>query len=127
VEGLARHLAVHEYEQQRGELDHRLTAQGEDVFVAKLALRQDADGRAFSATTWPKGVDNGLLPVADRVVLVDPDDDEVPELAWEDAMELGASWTRPVPDEQPARVRILGWPEDRLVELKTRAIRVLRR
>lgn len=119
-------LALNEYEHQRRELEARAAERNEEVFVAELSARQERGGRTVTTTTWPKDVKMGLLPVADEVSIAGPEDGEVLVVRWEDATDVGAPWVQPVPDELPARLRVNGWPEEAMAELRRRALRIVR-
>ena len=79
-----RQLAVRtqatDYADQKDLLDKLHDKRQEDVFVAKLTVRQNTEtGKLTSYATWVDGVTDGLLPEADQVVLYRANDDEAVE------------------------------------------------
>lgn len=77
IRAMQRLLAAHEYEAQREQLADNPTIRSH---VAEVSLVHPTDGSdSYLLTRWEKGRGDALLPVVDRVVLVDGDaEDEVP-------------------------------------------------
>jgi hypothetical protein len=122
IERARRELAITAYEEQREFLEGIADAQHENVFIAKLVLFEYPNGRVVTRTSWPKNVENGLLPLADEIFLAGSDGKEVIVMGWAEAMEVAAAWIQPVTGVEPTRVRIVGWPGEELPRLRERAI-----
>ncbi len=115
-------LALYEYDEQRAVLADLFERTGEDVFVAKLLVAEQPDGRVVSRASWAKGVNNGLLPRADLVMLGGEGVIETLEVPWEAACTIAADFIEAVPGMEPARIRIVGWPEPVMAELRAAAV-----
>jgi len=112
-----------EYERQREYLEQVAVSTGEDVFIAKVTLREMQGGGTVTGAVWAKGVTNALLPYhVDEVHLIDPDTPERVTVRWPDLEEHAQAFLRKDPGLNPPRVRISGWPGDVLSDLRERAL-----
>ncbi len=102
-------LAGVEYHLQKQRLDELFPASGVDVFVASYLLENDADGIERSFCVWVQGVEAGLLPVTELVVLQDFAG-EAFSVRWSDLHRLTNGMLRPEPGLDPPRWRISAWP-----------------
>lgn len=118
VEKTARTLAAVEYGQQQAMLDQQLTEAGEDVHVAKHMLMQRQDGSYWSWAAWVRGVNNGLLPRADVLMLIAGDDPADQFLVrWDDAFRLAGDALQEEAAYDPPLWRHRGWPDDATLAL----------
>jgi hypothetical protein len=125
-----------DYDRQKGLLDHLHRTQNKDIYVAKFMVyrKNNDDGSEFSVTTLASGSNGTLLPVADRLALVDQIVDprtgmavekagEIVQVAWSDAMAVAGHLFEPVPDLYPPRYRALGFPDaDTWSKLRSKAV-----
>jgi hypothetical protein len=113
VDEAACYLAAVEYGQQTAMLDDHLAKAGEDVYVAKHALMQRADGSFWSWTSWVRQVTNGLLPRVDVLVFGDNEDPDARfAVRWDDAFRLAGDALQEEAGYDPPRWRHRGWPDD---------------
>jgi hypothetical protein len=113
-----------DYLDQKNLLDQLYQAKKKEVFVSPVEVFQEDDqpGSAFSITFLPSGRRDTLLPVADRISLIDqivdprtgiaqtePRDRIV--VAWSDVMAVASGLFEAVPQLYPPRYRVLGFPD----------------
>jgi hypothetical protein len=101
-----------DYDTQKAALDRLHQEEGRDVFVANYLLygATDDSGETFSTTTWVSGVD-GLLPQADRVVLMRAESGETRIVSWQQIVPFVGSLLKQDDAMYPARYRTLGFPD----------------
>lgn len=100
-----------DYAQQTTLLNALYERRNVDVFVAQQKLATSKDqAEEFTITTWSKGVET-LLPVADRLSLVDLESKEVIMIKWDAAMEIAGHHLTPESDMAPLRYRVTTFPE----------------
>ncbi len=107
-------LALYEYRQQKAALSTLFASVGENVWINPLQVARLPDGSVLSWATWGKGVDNALLPYADAIWFVDPETNESNRVSWDDGCAVASDLFEVVKDMDPPRIRIKGWPGDRL-------------
>jgi hypothetical protein len=107
-------LALYEYQQQKAVLSALFAATGEEVWVDSLQVAKLPDGSVLSWATWGKGVDNALLPYADAIWFVDPETNESSRVSWDAGCSVTSDLFEVVKGMDPPRIRIKGWPGDRL-------------
>lgn len=124
VDKTVRYLAAIEYGHQTALLDEDLANAGEDVYVARHTLMQEADGSLWSWAPWVRQVTDGLLPRADMLNLVDDDHpgDQF-AITWDDAIRLAGDALEEQAAFDPPRWRHRGWPgDDTLASLRAHAV-----
>jgi hypothetical protein len=107
---LALRTRLQDYASQKEMLEAQLQREGRDIFVASLSgMRQESTGEVTSYAVWSKDVAT-LLPRADALVFVGPDDSgemgQVASASWEKVQEVAGYLMQ----EQPM------YPERYLVE-----------
>jgi len=95
--------------QQRG-LDELFERSQDDVFVAGYNVTHRNDGTAYSWAVWVRGVEVGLIPRTEFVMLVGGEDDEPIAVAWDDVLRIAATSFERDPILDPPRWRTSGWP-----------------
>lgn len=106
VDKASRYLAAVDYGQQKGMLDHQLTAAGEDVHVAKQTLMQRPDGSFWSWVLWVKQVTIGLLTQADVLAFRDNEDPGGQfAVRWDDSLRVAGHLLHEEPSCDPPRWR----------------------
>ncbi|WP_163991696.1 DUF1444 domain-containing protein [Pyxidicoccus caerfyrddinensis] len=102
-------LALSEYAAQKESLDKLHEATHVDVFVANLsAVARKKDERPVTWCIWSRDVDT-LLPRSD-VVAMNPGNQDVFMVPWEDVERLAPGCITPVPESWPPRHRTHSWP-----------------
>ncbi len=90
-----------------------------DVFVATFTVFENEANVLASRAAMTRGVAT-LLPVVDRVVLVNVvDDEQVGKLLmvpWGELLQLAPECFEPAPEHDPPRLRIVGWPSEAVLE-----------
>lgn len=111
---------VREHAQQRGWLEARLG--GQDVFVASFRGVETQSGLA-SYCVWSRGVPS-LLPRAELVAVLDPDDPGPPLMVrWDDVMDIAGEALIPLEGTYPPRYRTRAFPaEPILMALRERNV-----
>lgn len=101
-----------DYDTQKAALDRLHKQEGRDVLVASFLLygAKDDSGETFSTTTWISGAD-GLLPQADRVVLVRAESGETRIVSWQQIAPFVGSLLQEEDAMYPVRYRTLGFPD----------------
>jgi hypothetical protein len=118
VDKTACYLAAIEYGQQQAMLEEHLAKTGEDAHVAKHTLMQSPDGHLWSYATWVRQVTNGLLPLADVLMLVDHDHPSTSiNVRWDDALRHASDALHEEAGYDPQRWRHHGWPDDNTLAL----------
>jgi len=95
-------LAVQEYAQQRTLYSGRHAG----AELAELSLSARRDGSTFTVTTWPRA-GAALLPHADFVTFASAEDRQF-HVPWAEVVEHAPP--RAVPDLDPVRYAVNGWP-----------------
>ena len=105
-------LAADEYTAQGRWLDAEHKRDGIDVYVATLMAAGRPDGSVFTVATWSRGLDT-LLPEAQYVAMGERGQQPfiVPWSTVTREVDL-----EPVPDLDPVRYRLRGWPPEAVVE-----------
>jgi hypothetical protein len=96
-----------EYNAQKEWLDPRT-----DAYIPSLTVAQRPDGSLFSAASWADGIES-LLPKAEFVAFTGSDERPI-FVRWPDL--LAEVDLEPVPDLDPPRYRVLGWPQESTME-----------
>ncbi|MCY1018868.1 DUF1444 family protein [Pyxidicoccus sp. MSG2] len=108
-------LALSEYAAQKESLDKLHEANSVDVFVASLsAVARKKDERPVTWCVWSRDVDT-LLPRSD-VVAMNPGNQDVFMVPWEDLERLMPGCLTPVPEAWPPRHRTTAWPAPDVLE-----------
>jgi uncharacterized protein YtpQ (UPF0354 family) len=107
------------YAEQKQLLEERFEKEEVDVFVATFTVFEDEANALASRAVMTRGVAT-LLPVVDRVVLVNVvDDEQVGKLLmvpWPELLQLAPECFEPAPEHDPPRLRIVGWPSEAVLE-----------
>ncbi len=116
LEDLSRRNIADAYAAQKQILEAHFKDRGIDIFVATHQLVQREGEGLSSYAVWSKGVDT-LLPEADRVVLLVPDDEasEPVMLPWALAHEHFGSFFA-ASSHTPARFRVQDFPDQHAIE-----------
>jgi len=112
--------AALDYNDQKGALEERFAAAGEDVFVASVMLSEEADVLT-SVCAWTEGVPT-MLPRTELISLVRPatreTDDEITTVAWDDASAIVGDAMR-AQNLFPERWRVDSFPDaEQLAQLR---------
>jgi hypothetical protein len=125
-----------DYDRQKELLDHLHKVQNKDIHVASFMVfqKKNQPGSEFSMATLASAAHGTLLPVADRLMLVDQIIDpqsglaaeeprDITSVAWSDAMAVADHLFQRVPNLFPPRYRNVGFPDaDMWGKLRMRAV-----
>jgi hypothetical protein len=101
-----------EYAEQSGLLEARFEAEGTDIFVGSRTRISSQDGsHTTTLTSWGEGIDS-LLPVADWLLVGNPESMELRAFRWSVALEHFAHCLEPHPNLFPKRYRTVGFPNE---------------
>jgi len=104
-----------EYHLQTQRLDDLFRSIAVDVFVASYLLQNDADGIERSLCVWGEGVDAGVLPLTDLVVLQSSAGESF-SVWWSDVHRLVSGMLSPEPGLTPPRWRIAASPSPEVLD-----------
>lgn len=96
------------YADQKGALDALHAERQEDVFTASYVIAEK-DGVSFSYAVFPP-LPGTLLPVAERLALLDPQTEEPLLVPWSTAIEFFGDLLSPT-EHHPARYRVEAFPD----------------
>lgn len=107
-----RELQQEIYGRQRRVLEAEHARAGVDIFLSPFDILRSQDGTALSYCTWPEGVASSL-PRADCIAFTGMRDKQrwYTIVPWDTVLAVCGSLLRRVPDLEPVRFEVVGWPD----------------
>ncbi len=117
--------AASDYADQQEALNERLSAAGDDLFVASVMLVEGTSKGLISLCSWTQGVVT-LLPRTDRIAFVSPGEGDHPsnvmQVPWDEAIAVVGDLMKPQ-GLRPERWRVDAFPTpEELSALQGRAV-----
>ncbi len=99
------------YETQKELLDRLFEQRLEDVFVARLNAVTNNDDEVMTWCVWSESVTT-LLPEADKIMFFRPEQNEMAQVRWDDAVRIAGTLMETVEDMYPTRFRVESFPSE---------------